>query len=213
MRDVLCPLVKPDKTSEYPCGDAEDHRRSLAERIGYPNLCNIMDGMRNEHCLKTGCEKSFKPRNYPLSTTTPKAEWRFVVEGQSVPQLQMSSGRRRISIDELMQLPLTKSANLRVEEVIGIVLYTGPMYEIYNCILNQRSHPADSDKLWDTYQHNRFPTTLWAIVSAIQKLGASTPLNLGEKLYATAPLLHYVVVTFGQVSRQRRVAVAAGPLC
>jgi ankyrin repeat protein len=57
------------------------------------------------------------------------------------------------------------------------------MYEIYNCILNQRSHPADPDKLWDTYQNNRFPTTLWAIVSAIQKLGASTPLNLGEKLY------------------------------
>jgi hypothetical protein len=79
--------------------------------------------------------------------------------------------------------------------------------------LNQRSHPADSDKLWDTYQHNRFPTTLWAIVSAVQKLGASTPLNLGEKLYATAPLLHYVVVTFGQVSRQRRLAMASGPLC
>lgn len=181
-RNDLCPPIKLPDTWEYPSGDAEDHRNGLAERIGYPILCNVKDGMRNEHCVKTGCDHAFAPRNANWfdTTTTPQDEWAIVVEGRDAPEHQMSGGRRRISIAELKQLPVVTKAGLREEEIIGIALYTGPMYEIYNCILNQQSHPAS---LWNTFRLNRFPTTLSAIVSAIQKLSAATPLNVNEKLY------------------------------
>ncbi len=183
-RNDVCPPIKLPNTWEYPSGDAEDHRLGLSERIGCPILSNVKESMRNEHCVKTGFDHAFAPRNYKEfwgdTTTTPQDEWGIVVEGRVAPNCQMTSGRRRIAIAELMQLPIAKKAGLREEEIIGIALYTGPMYEIYNCILQQQSNPAS---LWNTFQLNRFPTTLSAIVSAIQKLSSVTPLNLGEKLY------------------------------
>jgi len=175
---------------EYPSGSAEEYRRGLAERIGYPCIAEIQEGMRLEHCNKIGCDYAFCPRNnrelWAGTKTTPKDEWHMVVEGtkagrQEPPACQMSGGRRRISIDELLQLPLTKTADLCMEEIIGLALYTGPMYEIYNCILHQRGIPPDDH--WSTFQHNHFPTTLCAIVSAVQKLGAVTSVKRGEKLY------------------------------
>lgn len=141
--------------------------------------------MRNEHCHKVGSDYAFTPRNndaWDGSKTTPKDEW-FIVchgttaEGHEPPSCQMLGGRRRMSLDKLFELPLRKKAGLRREEVIGLALYTGPMYEVYNCILNEKGDHLHA------FQHNHFPTTLHAIVSAIQKLGAVTPVLLDGKLY------------------------------
>ena len=189
-RDDLCPPAgKFVGTWEYPSGNAEEHRRGLHQRIGYPCVSDFEEGMRLEHCIKVGCDHAFSPRNYRHlwdgTTTTPADEWSMVVQGRKAdrrpaPACQMAGGRRRVSIDELMQLPLVATAGLLKAEIIGIALYTGPMYEVYNCILQQQSFPPD---LWQTFQHNHFPTTLTAIVSAVQKLGCVTPVALHEKLY------------------------------
>ncbi|MFN9999928.1 MAG: hypothetical protein ACK559_02255, partial [bacterium] len=71
---------------------------------------------------------------------------------------------------------------LRREEVIAVILYTGPMYMIYNCILARWSNPA---ALWDTLRsgNNLFTTTLSVLVSAIQKLSTNTVIPDGLMLY------------------------------
>jgi hypothetical protein len=71
---------------------------------------------------------------------------------------------------------------LRREEVIAVILYTGPMYMMYNCVLARWSNPA---AMWDTLRrgNNLFTTTLSVLVSAVQKLSSITVIPDGLKLY------------------------------
>ena len=119
----------------------------------------------------------------------------------------MGHGRRITPIDELLKKPLAVKAKLAEEEVIAVVLYTGlfelyhtftsncmhylhlvavtkvcagPMFAIYNAIL--RRFPKDT---YDVYAKadNKFSTTIFVLVSAVQKLSRCMNIPVGTLLY------------------------------
>lgn len=109
-----------------------------------------MDAMEAEHCKMAGSDYEFTTGNYHV-TTRPRVEWRLVagrrgkqdqdfegwvrgpwLDGEviSVGLGAGAHGRRIPDLDELMKLPVREQACLREEEVMAIVLYTGPMVSL-----------------------------------------------------------------------------------
>ena len=66
--------------------------------------------MEAEHCLREGHSMSFTTSNYGV-ITTPRAEWRFVVEGLS-DGIDMRHSRRLPDIADLCASELADSAKL-----------------------------------------------------------------------------------------------------
>ncbi len=120
----------------------------------------------------------------------------------------MSFGRRIPSIDALLQLPISLQSGLTRPEgddytlnalalcyallpflnrfsVIALILYTGPMFVVYNSIL--RRFPLD---IYTVFSRggNLFSTTIFVLVSAVQKISTRMSLPLGTKLYRSATL-------------------------
>jgi hypothetical protein len=87
---------------------------------------------------------------------------------------------------------------LRREEVIAVILYTGPMYVIYNSVLAQwKDDPAN---IYNTLRlgNNLFTTTLSVLVSAVQKLSTITVIRDGLKLYRGTGGLVYLPEHFSK---------------
>jgi hypothetical protein len=163
-----------------PSGNIEDFHKGLSSRIGFPHL-QFFKTMEAEHCSMAGCDMSFTTRNYGI-TTTARAEWGVVVRGQAPAAEHMAHGRVAVAIEEKLHCTQARKAGLRREEVVAVVLYTGPMYMLYNCILARWSSPAS---LWDTLRtgNNLFTTTLSVLVSAVQKLSTVAVIPDGLRLY------------------------------
>jgi hypothetical protein len=169
----------PSKFNDFykmACGTISDFHNGLTGRVGMPHL-NFKNAMRQEHCERAGCDVQFTTGNYKI-TTTPKREWQYILE--SLPCPDMGHERRIIPISELLQLDISKIAKLREEEVIAIVLYTGPMFQVYNAIL--RRYPEDKFAIFRDGD-NLFSTTIFVLVSAVQKLSRFTRIPLGTLLY------------------------------
>jgi WD40 repeat protein len=169
----------PSKFNDFykmACGTITDFHKGLTGRVGMPHL-NFKNAMRQEHCERAGCDVQFTTGNYKI-TTTPRQEWQYIVE--NVPCPDMGHKRRLVPIGELLQLDSSKTAKLCEEEVIAIVLYTGPMFQIYNTIL--RRYPAEKFELFEKGD-NQFPTSIFVLVSAVQKLSRFTRIPLGTLLY------------------------------
>ena len=164
----------------------QDFHKGLPSRIGFPHL-EFEKTMEAEHTSMAGCDMRFTTRNYGI-TTTAKAEWGVVVRGQAPPPEHMLHGRVTVSVEEKLRWSNEQFAKkglevrLRREEVIAVILYTGPMYMIYNCVLARWFNPA---AMWDTLHsgNNLFTTTLSVLVSAVQKLSTMTVIPDGLKLY------------------------------
>ena len=169
----------PSKFNDFfkmACGTIADFHKGLTGRVGMPHL-NFKHAMRQEHCERAGCDVEFTTGNYKI-TTNPKREWQYVVDGVACPD--MGHQRRLISILELLQRQVCRDAKLCEEEVIAIVLYTGPMFQIYNTIL--RRYPEDKYSVFRDGD-NLFSTTIFVLVSAVQKLSRFTRIPLGTLLY------------------------------
>lgn len=113
------------------CGGIEDFHEGLTGRVGMPHL-KFKDAMRQEHCEKAGCNTSFTTGNYKI-TTTPKQEWLYIAgdeSGQQIACPDMGHGRQIVPISELMKLELAIDAKLTEVEMLAIVLYTGPMFQV-----------------------------------------------------------------------------------
>ena len=158
------------------CGKVAHFHKGLTKRIGMPNL-DFFDAMRQEHCERAGFGDKFKTSNYSIETC-PKMEWSYVVDNVECPD--MLHHRRFVPISDLLQNKTSKDAKLRKEEVIAIVLYTGPMFQVYNTILRQ--YP---EQVFQKYKDgdNLFTTTIFVLVSAIQKLCRTTRITEGTLLY------------------------------
>ena len=132
--------------------------------------------MREEHTSNTTlCSTA----NYGIETC-PADEWLYAVGERSPAVTRMANGRNIKQIDLLMELDLTKEAALTRAEVTSIILYTGPMYQIYNTVL--RKYPAAKySELALT--NSLFPTTICVMVSAIQKIARKMKLEAGQVLY------------------------------
>jgi hypothetical protein len=124
----------------------------------------------------------FTTSNYKI-TTTPEQEWLYIVgddKGQRLSCPDMGHERRIVPIEELLQRPLAKKAKLTRAEMIAVVLYTGPMFVVYNGILRQ--FPKE---LYDVFvkSDNRFSTTIFVLVSAVQKLSRCMHIPAGMLLF------------------------------
>jgi ankyrin repeat protein len=149
-------------------GSIDDFHKGLTHRIGSPNL-RFEKTMFLEHCIFGGSSYEFTTPNYNVKTT-PLNEWQYICGDDKcarVPCPDMGYGRRIVSIEELLQIPLARKAKLTRAEVIAVVLYTGPMFVVYNGIL--RRFP---ENLYEVFckSNNLFSTTIFVLVSAVQKL-------------------------------------------
>jgi hypothetical protein len=109
--------------------------------------------MYNEHCLVSGASQSFttfEGLGCPMETT-PTREWLFVVGSAGldrktwtfdiagaepvVEEGMMVQGRNAKKLSALLHSPEAKRASLSAAEVVGLRLYTGPMYLKYNAVL------------------------------------------------------------------------------
>jgi|LauGreDrversion4_1035100.scaffolds.fasta_scaffold378750_2 hypothetical protein len=91
--------------------------------------------MRAEHTTRGGSTFTFTTGNYNI-TTQPSKEWSYVVADESGHRVECpdkTHGREIQPIDELMKKPLAIAAELKEEEMIAVVLYTG-VFE-YHCSL------------------------------------------------------------------------------
>jgi hypothetical protein len=87
-------------------------------------------------------------------------------------------------VDSLLYCKTAVKAGLTRPEVIALILYTGPMFQVYNSIL--RRFPQN---VYDVYANsdsddpNLFSTTIFVLVSAVQKLSRSNLVPPGTQLY------------------------------
>ena len=92
---------------------------------GAPDLA-FDEAVRLEHCNKEGHDFEFTTSNYKIKTTS-KKEYEIVVNNSPVDPADMMHSRRIPSLKELQALDMSKTADLRMIEIIMLVLYTGPM--------------------------------------------------------------------------------------
>jgi ankyrin repeat protein len=156
--------------------------RSL-HSAGSPNL-DFLKAMRTEHMTLGGHDFMFVTNNYKVRTQA-RQEWLYVVgdeNGNRVepPVSDMGHGRVIQSIDDLMQKPLARAAKLTHEEIIAIVMYTGPAYVLYNAVLRQS--PPEIYRVFKD-SNNLFSTTIFVLVSAINKLSRCTNISPDTLLY------------------------------
>jgi hypothetical protein len=122
------------------CGGVEDFHSGLTGRVGMPHL-KFKDAMRQEHCERAGCNTQFTTGNYKI-TTTPRQEWLYIAgdeAGQQMACADMGHGRRIVRISELMKLKLAIDAQLTEVEMLAIVLYTGPMFQVSQQLVRTRA--------------------------------------------------------------------------
>jgi hypothetical protein len=164
-------------------GTVEDFHKGLTDRVGSPNL-DYERAMMAEHCTMGAHDYEFTTGNYKIATT-PKHEWLCIVgdqQGQrtACSEKDMSHGRRIVPIEDMLMKPLAKKSKMTRAEMIAVVLYTGPMFVVYNGIL--RRFPQ---QLYDFFSRNdnTFSTTIFVLVSAVQKLSRVMNIPPGTQLY------------------------------
>ena len=89
----------------------------------------FFDGMKAEHCHKAGVDLEFTTPNYNFVTTAFQ-KWKIIVQRAACPPKNMGHGRVIRDLEECYELG-QQQADLRREEVIAVVLYTGPMVMFY----------------------------------------------------------------------------------
>ncbi len=137
-----------------------------------------------EHMTRGGNDFTFVTGNYKLRTKA-RDEWLYVAGdegGRQVapPASDMGHGRVIKPIEELLRKPLAQAAKLTREEMTAIVMYTGPAFVLYNAVLRQ--FPAD---IYNVFKDgdNLFPTTIFVLVSAVNKLSRCMNIPPGTLLY------------------------------
>jgi hypothetical protein len=168
---------KFEVVSNMSCGVIEDFRGGLRSRIGDASL-DFLKAMEAEHRHAPDSKKTFQTANYAIRTC-PRNEWCIVVNHDE--SLADMRGNRVIPvIDDLLQLEHARKAQMTKEEMIAVVLYTGPMYQKYNCVL--RRWP-EKDYKEMAAQGGAFTTTIHVLVSAVQKLASVVRIPDSLKLY------------------------------
>ena len=89
--------------------------------------------MRLEHCCKAGFNYTFKTGNYNIETC-PQNEWLISVMNR-IDLANMEHNRVVVDISDLMKSDLVSLAHFTREEVIALVLYTGPMVKFFVCFV------------------------------------------------------------------------------
>mmetsp|Transcript_74492 Transcript_74492/g.199119 ORF Transcript_74492/g.199119 Transcript_74492/m.199119 type:complete len:163 (-) Transcript_74492:724-1212(-) len=99
----------------------------LTHRIGLPRD-DIAKAMREEHTILPGYDAEFAMMNG--RKTCPSMEFGFVLDPATCPPEGLSNKRKLRRPEDLMAIRLVRSANLTVDEVRAVVLYTGPLFAV-----------------------------------------------------------------------------------
>ena len=143
-------------------------------RVGEPHA-DIAEGMRKEHMCSRDANIPFTTSNYNL-TTTPSKEWKLVVNGGA--GLEKGDVRVLRPLAYYAQLESVKRAGLTPFEIIAIILYTGPMFQIYNGMLRGFGHcgvveagvaPVTVQERCERAQ-NTYTSVIHCLVSGVKKL-------------------------------------------
>jgi hypothetical protein len=180
-----------------------DFFRGPEALIGVPNP-KVEEGALQEHCSRSNALEPFHASNYDL-VTRPKWEWLFVVDpaagkrefeaGFRYPHTPMNKsewpdgttwkgdcGRKEVKIEDFLAVAEVKErvteAGLVKTEAIGLRLYSGPMFVLYNAVL--RGFPA---KDVACLKGNRYETTIFMIVSGITKLSKISAVPKNRLVY------------------------------
>jgi len=184
-------------------GDLQDYWQGLDKLLGEMSMSKptLEKQMKMEHRRFVG--RKFVSGNYKIKTC-PFTEWNLIVKGEGskhFKEVRTSSDksvRRRIPARWWSVSPgkrghlcsgvhnqkercsrvidhLAKEHDLSREETIGILLYTGPMFTVYNALLEKFPQ--------DLAEHfvGGFNVTIRVIASAIQKLSRRDPRKSSEK--------------------------------
>jgi hypothetical protein len=169
-------------------GNVADFYEGLAARVGFPSL-DFDNAMEAEHCKRWAANFKFDSGNPYHMKTTPSQEWQYVLHAHVpdaagnlhiAPEVVQDGRRERRLIRRIDDLRKQhRGANLSKAEVIAVILYSGPMFIIYNAALRQ--FPPN---VFDTLKKhdNLFPTTIFVLASALQKLSRQT------RIFADTPL-------------------------
>ena len=148
-------------------GMVNDFHVALTDSLGWPGL-DFFNEMEREH------------KNSPdIENICPADEFDYARGAKAVPPHEMRPGRKIQKYEELMKTKTAKDSGLIEEEVIAIILYTGPMFGPYNNELRLMSSKNDSN----TRPNARYLTTIFVISSAIVKLTRAQSIPCGMVLY------------------------------
>jgi ankyrin repeat protein len=148
-------------------GKVNDFHVSLTDSLGWPSL-DFFDEMEREH------------KNAPeTEQVCPANEFAYVRGEKAVPHKEMKEGRKIPKYSELMRTQTARESGLIEEEVIAIILYTGPMFGPYNTELRS----IHSHRNRKPHQEPHYLTTIFVISSAIVKLSRAQHIPCGLVLY------------------------------
>ncbi len=155
--------------------------------------------MFEEHCIKGGFDLHFNSGNPYKIDTQPHLEWKYVVaddRGQRLPCPPLPSNSATATSGTpsnrdvrcphvLLKLEISRNAGLSLEEIIAVVLYSGPMFVVYNAILRRQLQTCQTNNVYQELvsRQNLFPTTIFVLGSALQKLARCTRIPNGTPLY------------------------------
>jgi Ran GTPase-activating protein (RanGAP) involved in mRNA processing and transport len=148
---------------------ADDFKKGLDVYLGMPSF-NVKAAMEREHCAAHDSYTKFSPSNNQDMNTWPQMEWDFVVNYDPTKEYPGAGERVGQSLHFFLTHDNAKEACLTETEVIGLRLYSGPMFMHYNMVLRQQTG-------------KQYITTIHAIVSGIIKLSSIMKLPLDRKVY------------------------------
>jgi hypothetical protein len=175
-------------------GDLQQFHDGHDKLIGTPNP-KVLEGIQREHCSRANALKSFTSTNYGI-VTCPADEWEFVTDPKfdrtyphtpvdpklwKVPKGETwkgPSGRSLQPIEKFEEHDMCIRCKLKRGELVSLRLYTGPMFNLYNCVL--RKFPED---IYASLEENKYETTLFCIISGIIKLSKETLIPPSRRLW------------------------------
>eukprot|EP00960_Hanusia_phi_P050248 760095-Hanusia_phi.AAC.1 len=162
----------------------------LDNLIGLPHK-NVREEMAREH----DSDEQFEA-GYLNAPTYPRQEWEFVLNPRSgvlypgetaKAKADDYNKRTRKTISELKEEQMYKIAELSEEELIGLRLYTGPMYSLYNPTIREFLHQKMDDRKKQMPLKRvgamKYVTTIRMIASGIVKLSKFCKLPVERKVY------------------------------
>lgn len=136
-------------TGKLSGGMLDEFYKGVTGIVGEPHV-NLKDGVFKEHIEKSDAETPFTTQNYGI-TTCPRIEYKFIAEYSdpggdaiTVPSIRrcisqdgaaQQDVRRVFPIEHFLELEVVKKVQLTWVEILAVVLYTGPLFVIYNGIL------------------------------------------------------------------------------
>uniref|UniRef100_A0A7S4PDB7 EF-hand domain-containing protein n=2 Tax=Guillardia theta TaxID=55529 RepID=A0A7S4PDB7_GUITH len=176
-------LANDEQNAEGIFLESDTFLEGIDNMIGLPNK-DVFEAMKAEHNVHdVFCAGHLK------DTTTPLNEWKFVVDPDPTSTYsgegEGADCRTRISLGELMERDEYKSSKLTKEELIGLRLYTGPMYMLYNESLRDylSKHKSSSPSRRSVRKKMNYVTTIRMIASGILKLSKLSSLPPNRKVY------------------------------